>query len=142
MYDTTEPSSLNVLRSVPLQPNQMLPMIDIRVFNTITKCCVDSGASAVYIKRSFLENIIRSGHRVHISSSPPVEITLGDNSTTTCQTSVKLMLNIDGTEYPTKALMINEAPYDVILGMSFLRRFSANLSFSENRLRLRTTRRP
>lgn len=30
------------------------------------------------------------------------------------------MLKIDGTEYPTKALMINDAPFYVILGISFL----------------------
>jgi hypothetical protein len=51
----------------------------------------------------------------------PVKVRIGDSNITICEFSVLLPLKIEGSLYPIRALVSKNLPFDIILGINFLK---------------------
>ena len=100
-------------------------------------CLVDSGASTTFMSKSFLESLNRNG--THLSTSElakPCDIILGNNITTRAITMAYLPLTIEESVFPIKALLLESLPFDVVLGMDFLKTYNTVIDVPNDKIQL------
>ena len=84
---------------------------------------IDTGASSVFIKRSIVELWCENGMHLNIEKLlSPIVVILGD--TRPCEYRVNLNLDHDGQIYNTSAYVSDSLPFDLILGIKFLKKYN------------------
>lgn len=104
-----------------------------------TECLIDTGASTEFVKRSVVLKLLEQGCFLRFyKTTKPVQVTLGDSSIKSCEQIVKFNIKINGSEYQVKACILEELPFDVVLGMSFLKRYNALVDVAHRTIQLDT----
>ena len=90
---------------------------------------IDTGASSVFIKRSIVELWCENGMHLNIEKLlSPIVVILGDTRTKPCEYRVNLNLDHDGQIYNTSAYVSDSLPFDLILGIKFLKKYNAQMN--------------
>ena len=98
------------------------------VYNLKVNCCLDTGASVVYINEKVVKEIQSRGLYLNIKRvGKPITVKLGDSSKSTCIKQVELPLTFNESIYPITAYILKNLPYDVMLGMSFFTKYDASI---------------
>ena len=99
-------------------------------------CIVDSEASTTFMSK-FLESLNRNG--THLSTSElakPCDIILGNKITIRAMKMAYLPLTIEQSVFPIKALLLESLPFDVVLGMDFLKTYNDVIYVSNDKIQL------
>ena len=116
--------SLNLAFCVKSATNDSpLMQYEFKILGFSVKCCLDTGASTVFFRQALINDFISKGCDLHVQTLREcVNVTLGDNKEIQCRFKVVLPLEIEGNILSTDALILSDLPFDVIIGMSFLKR--------------------
>ena len=121
--------SLNILETVPCITSQnSLMQCTACIYTLKVNCCLDTGASVVFINQSVVEEVLRKGLQLNIKRiGKPMTVKLGDSSTSVCDKQVELPLTFNESIYPITAYVLKNLTYDIMLGMSFFTKYGASI---------------
>ena len=98
---------------------------------------VDTGASSSFIRRHLVEDWCNNGMQLEFERLlAPVTVVMGDSRKSSCEYRVKLMLDHDGQLYETSAYISETLPFDLVIGMKFLKRYNAIINLDESTIKL------
>ena len=126
-------SSVHFVQSSEGQESNSLIVFEAKINGINVSCCVDTGASFVFINDTLISKLNLTG----IKKTPyKVKVKLANDSIQTCSYLVTIPLMINETIYSIGALILNALPYDVLIGMNFLRKFDARILISSNQIEI------
>jgi hypothetical protein len=109
--------------------NSRLLTFPVAIQQLETKCCIDTGASSVFVSQQLAEEILKKGGPARIRGvQEPIEVRLASGSTVRCSHLFDFEMKIEGELYPTTGYLMPQLPYPIILGMSFLTKYRFELN--------------
>ena len=123
----TIPHSINLSQLTSVgDTNENLIKIKARIDSRDVLCLVDTGASTEFIKKSLIVELLKDGCNFTFQKATvPVQVTLGNNTKTLCHSIVMMNVQINGSSFQMKAFILDELPFEIIFGLSFLKRYNA-----------------
>jgi len=110
-----------------------LPIIQLRIGKAklSTTTLVDTGAKGLFMPSAYAKRL-----NLHITPSNAV-VTVGDNSTLQCHGQADLPITVGNTTFTHPVNILPDCPYDLIIGMTFIRKYIPKLDFDNNKLLFR-----
>ena len=110
-----------------------LPVVNLRIGKAkhATATLVDTGAKGLFMPMAHAQRL-----NLHIQPSNTV-VTVGDNSTLQCCGQADLAITIANTTFLHPVNILPDCPYDLIIGMEFIKKYISNIDFVNNKLLFR-----
>jgi hypothetical protein len=104
--------------------SQQTPKLSLRML-------LDSGADRVYIDRKVASQLgdVQKGH--------PIEVKLPNGATEASEAYVTALLQIDKYKFTVRAIVLDLSGYDVVLGLSWLRKVNPSIDWATSTILVR-----
>lgn len=129
-------NALNAYETISVDNKNNLMYLSCLVSKLKLNCCIDTAASVVFINEQTFRKLAEVDDYPHEYLLDPLKVKLGDGSIIEVMEKANIPIEIDGVIYPITAYIMANLSSDIILGMSFFRRYNAIIKPEQNIIQL------
>ena len=107
--------------------------VEAFIENMKVELLVDTGASANYVSKAFLDTLSSAGLNLHVCTvDRPIQVTVANNVKVSITHKVDLSIQIDGIQFKTDFIIMDSLLFDLILGFTFCKTNKLLLDMNNN----------